>query len=182
LHLAILHSHPSKFFSRQQPFFLPRTAALRSPPWRPPPWLPSRRSRSCHGCLPPQAQVSTGQQHLQSPRIHSAQQQGVSMVGQQPLGSSSSAFPSAVHGVGELSLPMAPPPAASPLPRRPSLLERWPSSLGAGASSSHGALPCSPAPSLFIFLPAGRAPCSPAPWRPCNLPLSSLCSSPCCSA
>jgi hypothetical protein len=27
-------------------------------------------------------------------------------------------------------------------------------------------------PSLFIFLPAGRAPCSPAPWRPCNLPLS----------
>jgi hypothetical protein len=27
LHLAILHSHPSKFFSRQQPFFLPRTTA-----------------------------------------------------------------------------------------------------------------------------------------------------------
>jgi hypothetical protein len=27
LHLAILHSHPSKIFSRQQPFFLPRTAA-----------------------------------------------------------------------------------------------------------------------------------------------------------
>ena len=25
--LAILHSHPSKIFSRQQPFFLPRTAA-----------------------------------------------------------------------------------------------------------------------------------------------------------
>jgi hypothetical protein len=60
------HTHSSLFFpgTWRRKISQPCSSSARSPPWRPPPWLPSRRSRSCHGRLPSQAQVSAGQQHL----------------------------------------------------------------------------------------------------------------------
>jgi hypothetical protein len=65
-------------------------------------------------------------------------------------------------------LPWPAPQAPAPPCELPPPAARYPELL----LFSHGGRPeIFPAPSLFIFLPAGPACCSPAPWHPCNIPL-----------